>query len=84
MHESPGYSKFSFNWISGYEINGVSNIIIFASGYGIELTFFFDSNNRFKSRSKVKIYLVSKDVGKFTRPKSIKNLKGILYILFFA
>ena len=34
-----------YNWISGYEINGVSNIIIFASGSEIGLTFFFDSNN---------------------------------------
>ena len=68
-------SKFLFNWIFGYEINGVSNTI-FASDSGIGL------NNLFKSCFNVKIYPLLKDIGKCNRPKSIKNLKDILYIFF--
>ena len=60
----------------------LENIIIFASDSGIGLTFFSIQTTCLKSRSNVRIYLVSKDIGKFTRPKSIKNLKGILYIYF--
>ena len=62
----------------------LENIIIFASGSGIGLTFFSIQTTCVKSHSNVKIYLLSKDIGKFTRPKSIKNLKGILNIFFFA
>ena len=68
-------SIFSFNWISGYEINCVLNIIIFALGSRTELTFLFDWNNLFKSRSNVKIYLASKDIKKFTSLNRLKILK---------
>ena len=70
-------SKFSLNLISGYDINSASNTTIFASESRIGLTFFY-SNDLFKSRSNVKVYLALKGMGKFTKHKSIENLKGIL------
>ena len=53
-------------------------MIIFASGSVIGLTFAFDSNNLFKFCSKVKMSLVSKDIGQFTKPISNRNLRDIL------
>ena len=45
-------------------------MITFVPGLGFGLAWAFNSNNLFKSCSKVKMNLVSQDIGHFTKPIS--------------